>query len=61
MVQSTQKHTPTLGPSLDLNKATTDLFIGSVDQELDGNVLVFPDVYTYLVLLFCCWTITSYI
>ena len=61
MVHSTQKHTPILGPSLDLNKGTTDLLKGSVGQELGDNALGFQDVYTYFVLLSFCWTITSHI
>ena len=56
MVQSTQKQTPILSPSLDLNKVTIDLLKGSVGQEVDDNALGFQDKYTYFVLLFCCWT-----
>ena len=60
-MQSTINRLPILGPFLDPIKATTDLLIGSVGHELDGNAMVFQDVYTHLVLLFCCWTITSHI
>ena len=36
---------------MDPTKAATDL-LDSVGQEFDGNVMLFLDVYTYLVLLF---------
>ena len=57
MAQPSLTHTQSMDPI----KGTTDMLICSVGQELDGNALLFPDVYTHLVLLFCCWTITSHI
>ena len=41
-------------------KETADQVITGIGQELDGNVMIFTDVYMHLVVLFSCGTVISH-